>query len=459
MSIELHNSITTITDLIKNNNLNLAEIKAKKICNKYSNIDLTHNLLGIIYQKKNNYLKAIKSFKKAIKINPQFISALNNLGIVYQSLKKDHEALKYFTDILIINPKLFVIQNHVALLYLKINNIEKAMNCVNNSLNENNTYINAYFTKGKIYEKMNKHDDAITVYKKGIEIDPQFSRGYFALGEIYSKQKDYNSGLANFIKSKETKAKVRELECLYLLNKIEDYEQKVKDCIKTDPNDRRIASVTSFIFNKLHLNNYYPFCPNPLKFIFKSSLKNHLTLEKLFLSNLINEIEAENFSWEPSGKTTINGYGTTGNLSEKVLPQLTEFQKIINIELSNFYNNFKDEKCNFIKEWPKKFYIDSWSNILTNQGHNISHIHPSGWISGVFYLKVPKNLQSNEGGIEFSLKGDDFLSDEKDNIPKIEMLPKEGDIVIFPSSLYHKTIPFNSNEQRMCIAFDIHKIS
>jgi hypothetical protein len=30
-----------------------------------------------------------------------------------------------------------------------------------------------------------------------------------------------------------------------------------------------------------------------------------------------------------------------------------------------------------------------------------------------------------------------------------------GDIVFFPSSLFHRTIPFESDEERICIAFDV----
>ncbi|WP_373280560.1 putative 2OG-Fe(II) oxygenase [Methylomonas koyamae] len=33
--------------------------------------------------------------------------------------------------------------------------------------------------------------------------------------------------------------------------------------------------------------------------------------------------------------------------------------------------------------------------------------------------------------------------------------PKVGDLVLFPSSLFHRTIPFNSDQERICIAFDI----
>ncbi len=33
--------------------------------------------------------------------------------------------------------------------------------------------------------------------------------------------------------------------------------------------------------------------------------------------------------------------------------------------------------------------------------------------------------------------------------------PKKGDIILFPSSLFHRTIPFNSDVERCVIAFDL----
>jgi len=30
-----------------------------------------------------------------------------------------------------------------------------------------------------------------------------------------------------------------------------------------------------------------------------------------------------------------------------------------------------------------------------------------------------------------------------------------GDIVLFPSSLFHRTIPFSAAQDRICIAFDV----
>ena len=48
MSMNLQISVSQITDLIKKNELDSAEIEAKKICSKFSDIDIAHNLLGIV---------------------------------------------------------------------------------------------------------------------------------------------------------------------------------------------------------------------------------------------------------------------------------------------------------------------------------------------------------------------------------------------------------------------------
>ena len=97
------------------------------------------------------------------------------------------------------------------------------------------------------------------------------------------------------------------------------------------------------------------------------------------------------------------------------------------------------------------------SNLLKGEGYNTPHIHPAGWLSGVVYLKMPKSIKKNEAGIEFSLHGEDYLVKNR-SIPTKTIVPTIGDLVLFPSSLFHKTIPFKSNEERIVIAFDIHKL-
>ena len=73
-------------------------------------------------------------------------------------------------------------------------------------------------------------------------------------------------------------------------------------------------------------------------------------------------------------------------------------------------------------------------------------------MSGVIYLKVVPPLDKSEGAIEFSLNGKNYSNP---NSPKLTYQPKVGDIVFFPSSLHHRTIPFTTNEDRIIVSFDL----
>lgn len=80
------------------------------------------------------------------------------------------------------------------------------------------------------------------------------------------------------------------------------------------------------------------------------------------------------------------------------------------------------------------------------------HIHPTGWLSGVIYLKVVPSLGKNEGAIEFSLNGKRY---HDVNSHSLTFQPGVGDIVFFPSSLHHRTIPFTTDTDRIIVSFDL----
>ena len=113
---------------------------------------------------------------------------------------------------------------------------------------------------------------------------------------------------------------------------------------------------------------------------------------------------------------------------------------------------FKNELCSYIEKWPSANYLSGWHVILKHQGYQRPHIHAGGWLSGVIYLKVVPSLDKHEGATKFSLNGPDYnmLSS-----PSFLFEPDEGDIVLFPSSLHHQTIPFTTHMDRIIISFDL----
>ena len=70
------------------------------------------------------------------------------------------------------------------------------------------------------------------------------------------------------------------------------------------------------------------------------------------------------------------------------------------------------------------------------------------------YLKTIENPAFDEGAIQFQIQGANYER-ENDASPKRIHNPTVGDIVLFPSSLFHRTLPFNQEMSRCVIAFDI----
>jgi len=101
--------------------------------------------------------------------------------------------------------------------------------------------------------------------------------------------------------------------------------------------------------------------------------------------------------------------------------------------------------------------IDIWGTVLGRQGHQAAHMHRNAWVSGVYYAQLPGVMHGDNedraGWIEFGRPPDEFPCSVEHEVRMFE--PKEGRMFMFPSYEYHRTIPFESAEQRISIAFDL----
>ena len=60
--------------------------------------------------------------------------------------------------------------------------------------------------------------------------------------------------------------------------------------------------------------------------------------------------------------------------------------------------------------------------------------------------------QTTKKIIEFSLNGKNYYHADS---PCFTFQPEVGDIVFFPSSLFHRTIPFTTDTDRIIVSFDL----
>ena len=161
--------------------------------------------------------------------------------------------------------------------------------------------------------------------------------------------------------------------------------------------------------------------------------------------------------YEPAGKSTQRGHQST-NLAEGDQGPIAPLLQMIETAVADYRETHPlDPSSEFLAQRPDAWEIYIWATVLDSQGHQAAHLHPSGWLSGVYYAKVPgvvaANPESEEGWIEFGRAA--RYPHAKAEHPVKTYQPREGRVVLFPSYFYHRTIPFESEEQRISIAFDL----
>lgn len=96
--------------------------------------------------------------------------------------------------------------------------------------------------------------------------------------------------------------------------------------------------------------------------------------------------------------------------------------------------------------------VGSWSVRLANGGFHEPHVHGSGWLSSAFYVALPEPCSDRQAGWLTIGEPQRSLGTGLSPLRLIE--PKPGRLVLFPSTTWHGTRPFDSGE-RLTIAFDI----
>ena len=364
-----------------------------------------------------NFNEVVNKYKKIVEIEPNNYKAYNNLGNALKELGKLKEAATSYRQAIKIK----------------------------------SDYTKAHFNLGNILNDFGKFKEAIPSLLLALKINPNYSEAHNCLAISYKKLKKFEQAITHYKKANTSESRAQILQCLYVLKKTNEYIKYLSKLCRDDPKNIKVASISTFVSNQLNLDNIYPFCKNPLKFIFFKNIKSNFIPFKKFINSLINECSNLTSIWE--SRTTKKGFQSKGNLFNLQALSILNLKKIILESINEYKIKYKTKPDGFITQWPNKFSLLGAYNRLLKHGYQQPHIHPAGWLSGCFYLKMPKPLKKSEGAINFSLHGYDYPIVNSD-IPSYQYSPVEGDLILFPSSLFHKTIPFSSNDERHVIAFD-----
>ncbi len=100
----------------------------------------------------------------------------------------------------------------------------------------------------------------------------------------------------------------------------------------------------------------------------------------------------------------------------------------------------------------------SWSVRLNKAGFHVNHVHPEGWISSAYYVDVPDEVNDEQGKPGWIHFGEPPypVKDQNGKLlgPEKFIQPKVGTLVLFPSYLWHGTVPLKGDKTRLTLPFD-----
>jgi uncharacterized protein (TIGR02466 family) len=411
----------------------------------HSNLGNALQVLGMLEEAEASYIKTLA-------LKPDLAEAHYNLGNTLQELGRLEDAERSYSKAIKFKPSLALAHCNLGNILRKLGRLEEAETNYRKAIRLKPDLAEAHSNLGVTLKDLGKLEEAETSFGKALEFELTYAPALLNRGKLYFEQQKFELALKDFDLCGTQAARARSLEALYALGRIDEIYQRIETLSQQDKKDIRVAAFASFVFDRQKKELANNFCKNPLDFLYLSNLSIHLEDPALFIAEVIQDLHKIKPVWEPLGKSTHKGFQSRNNLFQNQLEKINDLKVIIENEIDSFYLKFKNEPCLFMQDWPIKKNLHGWYVILKQQGYQSVHIHPSGWLSGVIYLKVVPSLEKNEGAIEFGLNGEHFFHADS---PKIIYQPKIGDIVFFPSSLHHKTLPFLSDAERIIISFDL----
>jgi uncharacterized protein (TIGR02466 family) len=485
--------LQTLIQHLNSGQLAQTETLAKTLLAKHPNVFVLHHVLSLALDGQQKFSEAIESYQNAIKLQPNTPDLIFNCAIALTHLNHLDEAIAMYKQAIKIKPNFFEAYGNLGTILQKQGKLEEAITSYQKGLSINPQDARGYFNlgtalrdKGALSEAINSYrsairlfpnytdahnnlgetlrdqgdmDAAVKSYQAALALNPDHANANYNMAEFLYLAKKYDEAIPYFERSQLDDWLARSMYCLYKAERFDEFKSRLDEVARTTRHTAPfLATLSTHYAVNFNVEDAYNFCKNGLDFVYQNAIPE-LAPNSQLLKDLLHDIQNADIAERVQGMLH-HGKQSAGNLFKRPEPSFRMLAELIKKEFVNYKNKFAGSDCELILSFPTALeFTSSWYVKMQQGGHLSPHIHEIGWISGAVYLAMPTpQANSLEGAFEYGTHGDDYPimpTQSLAKFPTAHVMPKVGDIVLFPSSLFHRTIPFNASEERICIAFDL----
>jgi tetratricopeptide (TPR) repeat protein len=166
-------------------------------------------------------------------------------------------------------------------------------------------------------------------------------------------------------------------------------------------------------------------------------------------------IERHKFRAHPLDQSLRNGTQTPRGLLGDPDPIIRAFLQALQDPIQQYREHIgtRSNHPMTVRNRGRVVMTGCWSVRLGKEGYHVNHVHSEGWISSAYYAELPPEVEdthAKSGWIKF---GEPRFPVPGATAEKY-VQPKVGTLVLFPSYMWHGTMPIHGDEPRMTVAYD-----
>jgi tetratricopeptide (TPR) repeat protein len=423
---------------------------------------LKHNL-GIVLTQQNRHEEALAEIAAAQAMVPNLPNADFNRGNTLQMLGRLAEAEAAYLRALSRNPLDLKAHGDLNRLLYRLNRPEFLLS-YDEALRRHPGSVGLFTEKGKFLFLGDRLEDAREAFTRALALQPEDHGARDGLGSALTRLGRYEDATREFERllaadPANIDARCNFAECLLRAGDPEKSAAIAAESLARAPHHQLTLALWGLALRKLEderehtLNDYENFVqvydiapPQGYSDVesFNAALDEYL-------------VKIHHDRREHINQTSRNGTKTSGDLFGAGHEIVEQLRGRIDDAVADYIAKMKENESHpLLARRARDFgYSGSWSTRLADCGFHTNHIHPTGWISSAYYVAVPdavKDAQEALGWIKFGEPSfDAHLSDGA----RRKVQPRPGLLVLFPSYMWHGTIPFRSQQIRTTVAFDV----
>ena len=424
---------------------------------------LEHNL-GAARNNRNDHVGALAHFDRALAHVPQHFGAEHSKADALNYLGREDEAVEAFRRSLAINPQNLGAHRDLNQLLYRLNRDDEFLKSYDDAAQKAPHMTQFPIAKANFLLNQDRHEEARETFERVIAREPNNTDALNGLAVANLKLKRFGEAIAAYEKGLALAPSHTYLlnglaTTLVLAGEPKKAVMMAEHALSFAPHDQTALGVLGTAWRlagdarEFDLNGYD-------KFIRVYDLEPPKGYSDMDAFN--RDLNAYLDTLHPNVREYIdqslrNGTQTLGNIFDGGHELVGKLKTRIEEAIARYIREIgTDAKHPLLSRRTNAFnFSGSWSSRLRDCGYHTNHLHPGGWISSAYYIALPEavaDADSKAGWIKFGEPGFDL--ELRDPVRRA-VQPQPGRLVLFPSYMWHGTVPFRSKQTRTTIAFDV----